>query len=333
MAAKRSSPKKSPAKRAPSKRAAATQAANTKAPAKKVKRAKKAAPVGPRVELIASRQTMQALAFEHRALGDTIGFVPTMGALHEGHLALVREARKRADVVVVSIFVNPKQFDQVADLRAYPRTLDDDLDQLSAEGVDFAFVPAVDQIYPPSFDTLIKAGALAKRFEGRSRKGHFDGMLTVVSKLLLIVQPHFAVFGEKDYQQLLLVRRLVNDLSMPVEIVPMPVIREPDGLALSSRNTRLTKRDRRHATALYRALNAAQTLCFEGERRAAPLRKIAREVLMSTPRLEIDYADVVDPFTLEPLRTLERPGRLIMAASFPGRQPVRLLDNGPLFLG
>jgi pantoate--beta-alanine ligase len=316
MAATRSTSKKPPAK---------------KPPAKKPPRTKKAAPVGPRTEVITSRQTMQALAFEHRALGDTIGFVPTMGALHEGHLALMREARKRADVVVASIFVNPRQFDKASDLRAYPRNLEEDLDLLSAEGVDFAFAPGVEQIYPPSFDTVIKAGALAKRFEGRTRKGHFDGVLTVVTKLLLIVQPHFAVFGEKDYQQLLLVRRLVNDLSMPVEIVPMPVIREPDGLALSSRNARLTQRDRRHATALYRALNAAQTLCFEGERRAAPLKKIAREILLSTPRLELDYAEVVDPFTLEPITALERAGRLVMAASFPGRQPVRLIDNGPLF--
>ena len=268
-----------------------------------------------------------------RAQGKTLGFVPTMGALHEGHLALMREARQRADIVVVSVFVNPLQFGPTEDLSRYPRALEADRALCDAAGVDLLFVPDTASMYPPGFDTVVQPGALAKRLEGKLRPGHFEGVLTVVLKLLHLVQPHFAVFGEKDYQQLLVVRRMVRDLHLPVEIVPMPVLRELDGLALSSRNRYLSTDMRARATCLYQALITAQELAASGERRARALVSAARRVLRQTPAFELQYVALADPVTLEPVDELQEPARMLIAGTLGKRPRVRLIDNAPLFPG
>lgn len=282
--------------------------------------------------MIEAPALMQAVALSLRQEGKTIGFVPTMGALHEGHLALVREARQRADVVVVSIFVNPLQFGEAADLARYPRTLESDLEKCKAAGVDIVFAPDVNGMYPPGADTRVVPGALARRFEGKSRPGHFDGVTTVCTKLFSLVQPHFAVFGEKDYQQLLIVRRMVRDLNLPLEVIAVPVMREVDGLALSSRNVRLSAAQRKKATCLYRALMAAQDKVQQGERRARVIQAAAKKVLAATSGFETDYVAVVHPDTLEPVSEIGAAARLLLAGSFgTGAKRVRLIDNGPLF--
>lgn len=275
---------------------------------------------------------MQAVALALRQQGKTIGFVPTMGALHEGHLALVREARQRADIVVVSVFVNPLQFNKQADLARYPRTLETDLIKCRSAGVDVVFVPDASGMYPPGFETRVQPGQLAKRLEGKSRPGHFEGVTTVCAKLFALVQPHFSVFGEKDYQQLLIVRRMVRDLHLPLEVVALPVMRDVDGLALSSRNARLSAAQRKKATCLYRALMAAQDKVQDGERRARPIAAAARKVLAATSGFETDYVAVVDPDTLEPVDQIGAVARVLLSGSFgTGKKQVRLIDNGPLF--
>jgi pantoate--beta-alanine ligase len=282
------------------------------------------------LEQVESPSEMHARAAASRAAGQSIAFVPTMGALHEAHLALVVEARKRADIVVVSVFVNPKQFDQEGDLKAYPRTLQRDRELCEGAGVDLLFVPNAEEMYPPGFETRVVPGDLGRRWEGEHRPGHFEGMLTVVAKLLLITQPTWAIFGEKDFQQLALVRRMVADLSIPTDIVPMPVFRELDGLALSSRNRRLDEDARVRATCLFRALEAAQSLASDGERRAEVIERAAREILDETAGFAAEYAAVVDPATLEPIDAINRAARFIIAGQL---GDVRLIDNGPLFLG
>ena len=332
-AAKRSTAKSAAAKSATAKSATAKSAAAKKRASHAKPRAKSRASVRAAPRVIESTALMQAVSMALRGQGKTIGFVPTMGALHDGHLALIREARQRADVVVVSIFVNPLQFGPNEDLSRYPRTFEADRLLCHAAGVDLIFMPDVRSMYPAGFQTTVKAGALAERLEGKERPGHFDGVLTVVSKLFHLVQPHFAVFGEKDYQQLLLVRRMVRDLHMPVEIVAMPVIREVDGLALSSRNAYLSPAMRARATCLFQALTAAQDLAASGERRARSLVAAAKRVLKSTPELEPQYVVVVDPETLEPLDELSGPARVLVAGHLGKRPRVRLIDNAPLFLG
>ncbi len=265
-----------------------------------------------------------------RAAGATIGFVPTMGALHDGHAALLDEARRRADVVVASIFVNPKQFGSSSDLAAYPRVLDADVDLAARCGVDYVFAPDENEIYPPGFDTRILAGAVAKDLEGADRPGHFDGVVTVVMVFLSVVQPHFAVFGEKDYQQLQVIRGMVKDLRLPTEIVPVPVIRDLDSLALSSRNVRLSPEDRLVARAIPRALTAGQDALQRGEREARAIANAAKLVLMHTPGVHIHYVEVRDARHLLPITVVHTEARLLIAASVGG---VRLLDNGPLFPG
>lgn len=287
-------------------------------------------PVARRLELVTSMSTVQARMMAERARGRTIGFVPTMGALHAGHAALLDEARRRADLVVCSIFVNPKQFSPTEDLSRYPRRPEDDRALCEACGVDVLFAPGADEVYPPGFDTLLKAGRLASFLEGASRPGHFDGVLTVVALLFAVVQPHFAVFGEKDYQQLALIRRMVRDLRLTVEIVPMPVIRDVDGLALSSRNAYLSAQDRPRAAALYRALMAAQDEAQHGVVDVARIVGAARAVLDATPGVAVDYLEARDQRTLEPLAALDRDARLLLAARLGG---VRLIDNGPIFAG
>ena len=273
---------------------------------------------------------VQARMLQARAAGATIGFVPTMGALHDGHAALLDEARRRADVVVASIFVNPSQFGSAHDLAAYPRVLDTDVALCARCGVDYVFAPDADEIYPPGFDTKIVAGALARDLEGRDRPGHFDGVVTVVSVLLSIVQPHFAVFGEKDYQQLLLVRRLVKDLRLPVEIVAMPVIRDVDLVALSSRNVRLSPEQRERARALSRAVVAGQDALQRGETASTVILDAARSVLAGAPGVDVHYVEVRDSRHFLPVMRVEKEARILVAATVGG---VRLIDNGPLFPG
>jgi pantoate--beta-alanine ligase len=280
--------------------------------------------------LVESATMMQAFAMATRTQGRTIGFVPTMGALHLGHRALLREARQRADIVVASIFVNPLQFGPSEDLSRYPRNLENDVDICRAEGVDIIFAPPATEMYPEGFQTHVRSGPLSTTMEGASRPTHFEGMLTVVNLLFQIVRPHFAVFGEKDYQQLSLVRRMVRDLRVPVEVVPIPVIRDVDGLALSSRNAYLNAEERQRATCLYRALMAAQDEAQSGEVSSARFIAAARAVLDETPGFATDYVEVRDPLTLEPMAELTKTARILMAGKL---GPVRLLDNGPIFAG
>ncbi|MGO4121220.1 pantoate--beta-alanine ligase [Arthrobacter sp. YAF16] len=269
--------------------------------------------------------------------GTSQGLVPTMGALHEGHARLARTAVAENDVVVASIFVNPLQFGEAVDLDRYPRTLEADLALLEAEGVDLAFAPAVEEVYPGGEPLVrITAGVLADKWEGASRPGHFDGALTVVAKLLHYGLPalgqgaYRAYFGQKDAQQLTLVQRMVADLNFPVEIVPVPIVRSPDGLALSSRNRFLSAEEREAALVLSRALRLVEERANAHE----PLDlDSARALVESQPLVELDYFDVVDPRTLEPLaeNCRETPFRgegLVLIAAKVG--PVRLIDNVPL---
>jgi pantoate--beta-alanine ligase len=316
--------KSAPKKRSPSKRTALPRASSSAA-----------ALLSPTVvrpapaTIVRTASEVQARMLAARAAGATIGFVPTMGALHDGHAALLDEARRRADIVVASIFVNPAQFGDPKDFAAYPHTLDSDAALCARCGVDYIFAPEPLEIYPPGFDTKVVAGALGNDLEGRDRPGHFDGVLTVVSVLLSIVQPHFAVFGEKDYQQLLLVRRLVKDLRLPIEIVPMPVIRDVDLVALSSRNARLSPAARDQAQALSRAIVAAQDALQRGETSAVVLIAAARAALMARG-VEAHYVEVRDARRFLPVLHVEREARVLIAATVGG---VRLIDNGPLFPG
>ncbi len=334
----RKRPTKSPAKRTTKRTAKRTTTRTAKRSAKRsAPRAARApakrmsAPAQRRVlEVIDSASEVQARMMAARAQGLTVGFVPTLGALHAGHGALLDEARRRADILVASVFVNPRQFGATEDLAKYPQPFDDDRRLCDACGVDVLFHPSVDEVYPAGFDTTVKAGALGGFLEGAARPGHFDGVLTVVLALFHVVQPHFTMFGEKDYQQLTLVRRMVRDLHLPVEIVPMPVIRDVDGVALSSRNAYLSPDDRKRATALYHALMAAQDEAQRGVVEAERFVRAARAVLDQEPGVDVDYVVVRDPRTLEPVEDLDAGARLLLAAKVGG---VRLIDNGPLFAG
>jgi pantoate--beta-alanine ligase len=242
------------------------------------------------MQIVTSAAEMQPVALDLRARGRRIGFVPTMGNLHEGHLSLIRIAQRHADVVAVSLFVNPAQFGPNEDFAAYPRTFEADHALCEQEGVDILFHPSVAEIYPEGASVSLVETALSRTLCGASRPGHFDGVCTVVAKLFNLVLPHVAVFGEKDAQQLRVVRRLVRDLHVPVEIIPGPTVREPDGLALSSRNQYLTPAQRPQATCLRRALDEADTLIAA-----------MRAVIAQAPDARIDYISIVDDVTLQPL--------------------------------
>lgn len=256
--------------------------------------------------------------------GERIGFVPTMGALHEGHLSLLRRARRLADRSVVSIFVNPSQFGPGEDLDTYPRQIEEDSRMLRQQGCDLLFLPAAETIYPPGFSTWLEVGGPAEGLEGAHRPGHFRGVATVVAILLDLVQPDLAVFGEKDAQQLAVIRRLVQDLRLPVEIVAGPTVRADDGLALSSRNAYLSAEERRAATVLHRALTAARQALADGERRGSQLRRRLRQVLESEPLAAVDYAEVVDAGTFQPLKELA--GRVVIPLAV-RIGSTRLIDN------
>lgn len=273
------------------------------------------------MEVVATRATLRAAVAR---LGRPVGFVPTMGALHEGHRSLIRRARADNAGLVVSIFVNPRQFDRPDDLAAYPRSESADLALCAAEGVDVVFLPSVDEIYPPGFQTTVRVGALTERLEGAARPGHFEGVTTVVAILLGLVGAERAYFGEKDAQQLRVVRRMVADLAIGTEIVACPTVREPDGLACSSRNVRLSPRGRAIAPLLHRALLAGRTRIEAGERSAEAVRGAIWAVLAAEPTIDVEYVSVADEATLEELEIVDRPSLLSLAARIEG---VRLIDN------
>ena len=270
---------------------------------------------------------MRRQSREWRRRGESVGLVPTMGALHAGHEALMARARSECGRVVVSLFVNPAQFNQAADLEKYPRTFAADLDACRAAGVDWLFAPTAQEMYPGKPVTHVEVEELAEGLCGPFRPGHFRGVATVVAKLLHIVEPDRAYFGEKDFQQLAVIRRMVRDLDFPVEIVPVATVREPDGLAMSSRNVRLTTEERRAAASLSRALRAAQQAAAGGERNTEILREVARAELAAAPLARLEYLDIVNPETLRPLARVESEARMALAVWI---GDVRLIDNAPL---
>lgn len=255
----------------------------------------------------------------------SLGLVPTMGAIHDGHLALVGCARQRDVTVAASIFVNPTQFSATEDLSSYPRALERDLDLLRGGGVDLVFVPAVQEVYPPGFDTWVDAGALGEKLEGAHRPGHFRGVATVVTKLFNLCRPNRAYFGRKDGQQVVVIQKMTRDLDMGVEIVVVPTVREEDGLALSSRNAYLTTEQRRAAPVVYLALCRAQELWMDGCREAETIREAVQEMLKAEPLVErIDYVSVADTESLEELDH-PRTGAMVSVALVIGA--TRLIDN------
>jgi pantoate--beta-alanine ligase len=259
-----------------------------------------------------------------RGLAGSVGLVPTMGYLHEGHLSLVRAARAADAHVLVSIFVNPTQFAPNEDLARYPRDEERDLALLEREGVDAVFAPGVEEMYPEGLSTYVTVEGLTARLEGASRPTHFRGVTTVVAKLLNIVQPERAYFGQKDAQQLAVVRRMARDLDLPVEIVGMPIVREADGLAMSSRNVYLSPEERQAALVLSRALRLASELCAAGERDAGVLRARMRALIDEEPLARADYVSIADPETLAELDRVDRPALASLAARF---GTTRLIDN------
>jgi pantoate--beta-alanine ligase len=259
-----------------------------------------------------------------RLMGKTLGLVPTMGALHEGHLSLVRAARASCDLVAASIFVNPAQFAANEDLDKYPRTFEADCAMLEAEGVDLVFAPSVAEMYPAGASTWITVEGVGDRLDGASRPGHFRGVATVVGKLFHIVAPTHAFFGQKDAAQLAVLRKMVRDLNFDLEIIGCPIVREDDGLAMSSRNRYLSVEERKAATVLYRALRTASELVSAGVTSAAELRQAMVAVIASEPGAKIDYVAVVDPDTLEDIRDVVDGGLLGVAVIF---GTTRLIDN------
>lgn len=269
---------------------------------------------------------LRALVATWKAAGDVVGVVPTMGALHAGHVSLVRAARVGADRVIVTIFVNPRQFNNPEDLAKYPRTEQDDAALLTPEGVDAIFVPDPEEVYPPGFATTISVSGVSAGLCGAHRPGHFDGVATVVSKLFLMTGADRAWFGEKDYQQLMVVRRLVRDLNLPVEVIGCPTVREADGLALSSRNRRLSVAGRAAAAALPAALTRAVAALHGGQDAVAVLDQARCDILAGGFR-EVEYLELRDSDTLAPLAQASRPARLLVAAWL---GDVRLIDNMPV---
>jgi len=256
--------------------------------------------------------------------GKRLSLVPTMGALHEGHLSLVRAAKAQSDVLAVSIFVNPTQFAPHEDFNQYPRTFERDCELLEKEGVGLLFAPSIEEMYPPGARTWVQVEGLSDKLCGKSRPGHFRGVTTVVAKLFHIVEPDMAFFGQKDAVQLAIIRRMVRDLNLPVEIVSCPTVREPDGLALSSRNAYLDVQQRTAALALYHSLLRAQSLFDQGERNAANLIAAGREAFHAEPSARLDYFEIVDPGTLDPMAEVDKPA-LVAVAAFVGT--TRLIDN------
>jgi len=279
------------------------------------------------MDIVRRVRAMKEACSAARAEGKIVGFVPTMGALHEGHLSLVRRVRAQAGFTVVSIFVNPTQFGPGEDFARYPRDLGKDAEMLAGEGVDLVFAPEPDEIYPPGAATFVEVDGLSDKLEGTSRPGHFRGVATVVTKLFAIVDPHVAAFGQKDAQQAIVIKTLVRDLMLNVEILVLPTKRDEDGVAMSSRNTLLSPEERRAARAIPRALEAARAALSGGEKDPGKIVAAAKAVIAAEPLLKIDYLELVDPERLDPV---VKPGgeMLLAVAVFAGS--TRLIDNSLL---
>lgn len=259
-----------------------------------------------------------------RAENKIVGLVPTMGALHAGHMSLVDRAKRECTQVITSIFVNPTQFGPKEDLAKYPRTFDSDAQKLEAAGVDAIFAPQPADIYPPNFRTYVNVENLSDRLEGRSRPGHFKGVATVVLKLFEIVQPTYAYFGRKDAQQVRVISQMVRDLNLDVEIVICPIVREPDGLALSSRNVYLNPDERKSALVLNRALTAARDELTSGTRDALSIQSTIQKIFAAEPQVQLDYAEIVDADAFDPITRISKPTYILLAAKI-GK--TRLIDN------
>lgn len=282
------------------------------------------------MEVITKISHMQTISKNLKKEGKIIGFVPTMGYLHEGHLSLVRECKKDCDVTIVSIFVNPIQFGPKEDLSRYPRDFERDKNMLDRQGVDYIFYPTVEEMYCPDFSTTISVENVTRNLCGASRPGHFRGVTTVVGKLFNIVLPDKAYFGEKDFQQLVTIKRMVRDLNFPVEIIGMPIIREHDGLAMSSRNSYLTEEERKAALCLYKSILLAKDMVGRKQKDVKDIIKSVENLINSTPYTKIDYVKICDPNTLEYIEegSVEGKKLLLALAVFVGN--TRLIDNAIL---
>jgi pantoate--beta-alanine ligase len=276
------------------------------------------------VQHIETIAEMKAVCRNVRRDGRTLGFVPTMGALHEGHLSLVRASKTRCDVSAVSIFVNPLQFGPSEDLAKYPRTLERDTKLLDELGVDLLFVPGAEEMYPQGAKTYVLVEELSEKLDGASRPGHFRGVATVVAKLFEIIRPDFAFFGQKDAAQVAVLRKMARDLNLDIELVVCPIVREPDGLAMSSRNAYLTPDQRQQALVLHRSLTKVKAAVEAGERDAAKVIEIGRRIIAAEPGARLDYFAIVNPDTLDPVTEIY-PGTLIAVAAWVGT--TRLIDN------
>ncbi|MBN1904911.1 MAG: pantoate--beta-alanine ligase [Deltaproteobacteria bacterium] len=282
------------------------------------------------MEIIESSQEMQARSEVIRLSGKKIGLFPTLGFLHEGHLELIRQVRKRSDFVVMSLFVNPIQFGPNEDFEKYPRDTEGDLTKAKGKGVDMVFMPPVSEMYPAGFQSVVRVDNITKHLCGRSRPGHFEGVTTVVAKLFNIIKPHMAVFGQKDFQQLAVIRRMVKDLNMDIEIIGVPTIREPDGLAMSSRNKYLNQEERKSALSLKKAMDMASKLAGEGERETKNIITSISELILSYPFTNIDYINICDPDTLEDINLLKEQSLLALAVRVGN---TRLIDNCLINIG
>jgi pantoate--beta-alanine ligase len=276
------------------------------------------------MRIVKSVAEMQRVCHELRKRGSVLGFVPTMGALHEGHLSLVRRARSECEAVVVSIFVNPLQFAPGEDLARYPRTFEEDRSQLEAEGVEVLFAPEVAEMYPDGSMTTVTVAGIGDRLDGASRPGHFTGVATVVAKLFHVVAPNRAYFGQKDAAQLAVLRQMVRDLNFDVELVGCAIVRDADGLALSSRNKYLTTEERKHALVLHEALLRMEQMIAEGERHSEVVIRNGMTMLQTVPGVQVDYLAVVDANSLQPVACVAT-GSLVAIAAYVGK--TRLIDN------
>ena len=277
------------------------------------------------MEIIRTSSWMKETVRQARAENHVIGFIPTMGALHEGHLSLIRRARVDCSRVYASIFLNPTQFGPNEDLSRYPKTFESDVEKLTSAGVEVLFAPEINEIYPPGFRTYVNVEGLSERLEGRSRPGHFRGVATVVLKLFEIVQPQFAYFGRKDAQQVRILQQMATDLNLNAEIVVCPIVRELDGLALSSRNTYLSSEERRAATVLQRALSEARRELNAGTRDALQLQTALRKILSNETLARVDYVEMVDAESFEPISSIGARPVYALLAVFIGK--TRLIDN------
>jgi pantoate--beta-alanine ligase len=279
------------------------------------------------MEVIERMDAIQKKCENLRIKGKVLGFVPTMGFFHEGHLELMRVAKRHSDVVIISIFVNPIQFGPAEDFESYPRDISGDLEKAKQVGVDIAFLPSVEEMYPEGFQTKVSLGKVTKHLCGLARPTHFDGVTTVVAKLFNMTKAHFAIFGQKDYQQVTVISRMVQDLNMDIKIVGVPTVREPDGLAMSSRNTYLNPEERKSALCLKKSLDLARNMVAHGETSTARVKKALEKLILSHPFTVIDYINLCDPATLEDVETVKEEVLLALAVKV-GK--TRLIDNGLL---